>query len=99
MRSQALGALFHSPVCPPAVKEAILKLLVADGAIEPEAHPPVARVYPPVGAMALDIFFDELLAEAESFQQIARRQLVSAPADAVIRRPDILESLVSDRDG
>ncbi len=99
MRTQALGALFHSPICPPAVQESILKLLTSEGVSEADAPPAAERVYPPVGAMALDIFFDELLAEAESFQQIARRQLVSAPADAVIRRPDILESLVSDRDG
>jgi hypothetical protein len=86
-------------VCPPAIREAILELLVAEGAIEAGGHPPTGRIYPPIGAMALDIFFDELLAEAESFRQIARRQLVGAPAEAVIRRPDILGSLASDRDG
>lgn len=70
MRMQALNVLYHSPVSLPAVREAILEFMVAEGALVPGQEPPRERIYPPVGSMAFDTFYDTLVAEADSFRQI-----------------------------
>jgi mannosyl-3-phosphoglycerate synthase len=72
MRTQALNAIYHSEICLPEVRTAIHEFLLAEGAIEPGAEPPVERVYPPVGVLAIDLFFDVLKAEAESLRQVWR---------------------------
>jgi mannosyl-3-phosphoglycerate synthase len=86
MRMQALNVLFHSPICPPAVRDDIREFLVAEGAIEAGAEPPQERVYPPVSMLARDIFFDELLAEARSFRQVWRRLPAGVRAEPPIWR-------------
>jgi mannosyl-3-phosphoglycerate synthase len=70
MRMQALNVLYHSPVALPAVREAILEFMVAEGALVPGQEPPRERIYPPVGSLAFDTFYDTLVAEAGSFRQI-----------------------------
>jgi mannosyl-3-phosphoglycerate synthase len=92
MRTQALNALFHSPICPPSVRDAIREFLEAEQAIPPGTRPPAERIYPPVATMALDIFYDELVAEAASFRQMLRREIVGVRGDAPIRRPDLMSS-------
>jgi mannosyl-3-phosphoglycerate synthase len=70
MRLQALNVVYHSPVCLPAVREAIVDFMVADGALAPGEEPPRERFYPPVGLLALDRLYDVLSAEGESFRPI-----------------------------
>jgi mannosyl-3-phosphoglycerate synthase len=72
MRTQALNAIYHSQVCLPEVRSAIQEFLVAEGVLEPGAEPPVERVYPPVGVLAIDLFLDVLRAEATSLRQVWR---------------------------
>jgi mannosyl-3-phosphoglycerate synthase len=72
MKLQALNVLYHTPVCLPAVRDAIREFLIAQGALAPGAEPPRERVYPPVGALALDQLLDVLTSEARSFRQIDR---------------------------
>jgi len=72
MRLQALNVLYHSAVCLPPVRDAIREFLTAQGALAPEAEPPRERVYPPVGALALDRMLDVLTSEARTFRQIER---------------------------
>ena len=59
MRTQALNAIYHSQVCLPDVRAAIHDFLVAEGAIEQDGEPPVERVYPPVGVLAIVWFLLE----------------------------------------
>jgi mannosyl-3-phosphoglycerate synthase len=92
MRTQALNVLYHSPICPPPVRDAIREFLEAEGVIEPGAQPPTERIYPPVGVLAQDIFYDELVAEATTFRQVLRREIVGVAGDAPIRRPDLVPS-------
>jgi mannosyl-3-phosphoglycerate synthase len=68
MRMQALNVVYHSPVTLPAVKDAIVEFMVAQGALLPGAEPPRERIYPPVGSLALDLLYDALDAEATSFR-------------------------------
>lgn len=89
MRMQALNALYHSPLCPPVVRSAVLDFLVAENAIAPGAEPPSERIYPPVSALAPDIFFDELAAEAESFRQVLRRLPAGLHTDGPIPRHEL----------
>ncbi|HEY7226160.1 MAG TPA: mannosyl-3-phosphoglycerate synthase [Micromonosporaceae bacterium] len=93
MRNQALNALFHSPICPPSVRDAIQDFLVAERTIGPGAQPPSERIYPPVASMALDIFHDELVAEAATFRQVLRRVPVAMVDASPIRRPDLIQPL------
>jgi len=72
MRTQALGAIYHSQVCLPEVRAAIGEFLVAEGVIGLGDEPPVERVYPPVGVLAIDLFLDVLRAEATSLRQVWR---------------------------
>jgi len=72
MRTQALGAIYHSQVCLPEVRAAIQEFLVAEGVVGPGDEPPVERVYPPVGVLAIDLFLDVLRAEATSLRQVWR---------------------------
>jgi len=66
MRLQALNVLYHSEVCPPPLRTAIREFLALPAGVEP----PRERVYPPVGALALDQLLDVLTSEARSFRQI-----------------------------
>ncbi|MCW6008426.1 mannosyl-3-phosphoglycerate synthase [Micromonospora sp. CPCC 205371] len=70
MRMQALNVLYHSQVSLPAVREAILEFMVAEGALAPGQEPPRERIYPPVGSMSFDTFLDTLNAESSAFHQI-----------------------------
>jgi mannosyl-3-phosphoglycerate synthase len=79
MRMQALNVVYHSPVTLPAVREAIVEFLVAQGALQPGQEPPRERVYPPVGSLALDLLYDALDAEATSFRQLDGRPSASPP--------------------
>ena len=44
--------------------------MVGQGELEPGQEPPRERIYPPVGTLALDRFYDVLLTEAHSLRQI-----------------------------
>lgn len=82
MRVQALKVLYHSPVCLPSVRADILDFLVAHGAQAPGEEPPRERIYPPVGVLALDRFWDLLTTEAHSL-----RQLSPPPPDGAVAAP------------
>lgn len=89
MRLQALNVLYHSPVCLPSVRSDILDFLVAQGALAPGEEPPRERIYPPVGALALDRLCDMVLSEAHSLRQFAPEataQLISGVRAAVPAR-------------
>lgn len=78
MRMQALNVLYHSPVCLPPVRAAIVDFMIAQGALEPGQEPPRERIYPPVGTLALDLMYDALSAEATSFRRL-ERPLINPP--------------------
>jgi mannosyl-3-phosphoglycerate synthase len=82
MRFQALNVLYHSPVCPPALRTEIVDFLILQGALEPGQEPPRERIYPPVGTLALDRLHDGLNAEASSFRQYGHR--VKMPPRTVV---------------
>lgn len=69
MRMQALNVIYHSPVTLPAVRQAIVEFMVAQGALTVGQEPPRERIYPPVGSLDLDLLYDALDAEALSFRQ------------------------------
>jgi mannosyl-3-phosphoglycerate synthase len=87
MRMQALNVVYHSPVTLPAVRQAIIEFMVAQGALEAGQEPPRERVYPPVGSMALDLLYDGLDAEALSFRQIDGRASAGLSPCPPVRRP------------
>ncbi len=89
MRMQALNVLYHSPVTLPAVRAAIVDFMVSQGALEPGQEPPRERVYPPVGTLALDLLYDALDAEAQSFRQHDGRAAAGLPAAPPIARHEI----------
>ena len=83
MRLQALNVLYHSEVCLPPVRDAIREFL----GLAPGVEPPRERVYPPVGALALDQLLDVLASEACTFRQIERCLPEGVRTDPPIRRP------------
>jgi mannosyl-3-phosphoglycerate synthase len=86
MRMQALNVLYHSEVTLPAVRQAILDFMVAQGALQPGQEPPRERVYPPVGTLALDLLYDALDTEAQSFRQFDGRAAAGlSPAPPIER--------------
>lgn len=66
MRTQALNVIYHSDICPPALRSEIVDFLSG-------ATPPAERIYPPVTALALDRLYDGITSEAETFRQIVQR--------------------------
>lgn len=66
MRTQALNVIYHSEICPPALKDDIVAFLEGQS-------PPMERIYPPVAALALDRLYDGITSEAESFHQVVQR--------------------------
>ncbi|HLU43933.1 MAG TPA: mannosyl-3-phosphoglycerate synthase [Natronosporangium sp.] len=70
MRMQALNVLYHSPVCPQSVRADILDFMVGQGELTPGQEPPRERIYPPVGSLDLERFYDMLTTEAHSLRQI-----------------------------
>jgi mannosyl-3-phosphoglycerate synthase len=89
MRMQALNVLYHSEVTLPPVRQAILDFMVAQGALEIGQEPPRERVYPPVGTLALDLLYDALDAEAQSFRQLDGRAVAGLPPAPPIVRDKI----------
>jgi mannosyl-3-phosphoglycerate synthase len=77
MRMQALNVLYHSPVSLPAVREAIVEFMVAQGALAPGEEPPRERIYPPVGSLALDLLRDVLASEATTFRELGTGALAA----------------------
>ena len=73
----------------PAVRQAIVDFMVAQGALEPGQEPPRERIYPPVGTLALDLLYDALDAEAQSFRQLDGRAAAGLPAAPPIDRDKI----------
>src|SRR4051812_36575550 len=69
MRMQALNVLYHSAVTLPALRQAIIEFMVEQGAIGVGQEPPRERIYPPVGTLDLDLLYDALDAEAQTFRQ------------------------------
>ncbi|GIE52994.1 mannosyl-3-phosphoglycerate synthase [Amorphoplanes nipponensis] len=89
MRMQALNVVYHSPVTLPAVRQAIVEFMVAQGALEVGQEPPRERVYPPVGSLDLELLYDGLDAEALTFRQFDGRASAGYPAAPPIERPGI----------
>ena len=79
MRMQALNVLYHSPLSPAQVRADILDFMVGQGELTPGQEPPRERIYPPVGSLALDRFFEVLTAEAHSLCQIVPDGSVETP--------------------
>jgi mannosyl-3-phosphoglycerate synthase len=73
MRMQALNVLYHSAVTLPAIRAAIVDFMVSQGVLEVGQEPPRERVYPPVGTLTLDLLYDALQAEAQSFREFDGR--------------------------
>lgn len=94
MRFQALNVLYHSPVCPPALRTEIMDFMILQGALEPGQEPPAERIYPPVGTMALDRLYDVLSTEATSFRQFGHRLSVTPRTIAPIQRDLVPETSV-----
>jgi mannosyl-3-phosphoglycerate synthase len=90
MRMQALNVLYHSEITLPAVRRAILDFMVSQGALEIGQEPPRERVYPPVGTLALDLLYDALDAEAQSFRQLDGRRAAGLPPAPPIERDRML---------
>ncbi|GGL11095.1 mannosyl-3-phosphoglycerate synthase [Mangrovihabitans endophyticus] len=86
MRMQALNVLYHSAVTLPSVRQAIIEFMVAQGALETGQEPPRERVYPPVGTLALDLLYDALDAEAQSFREFDGRSMAGLPQAPPIER-------------
>lgn len=86
MRMQALNALYHSPVALPGVRREIIDLMVAEGALAGGEEPPQERIYPPVGSLALDVFLDTLVAEAQTLRQVEPLIPVGRQAAAPVLR-------------
>jgi mannosyl-3-phosphoglycerate synthase len=89
MRMQALNVLYHSPVCLPQVREAILSFLRAQGALGPDAEPPRERIYPPVGSLAMDRLYDVMVTEARTFRQVERRLPAGVRREPAIQRNNV----------
>ena len=85
MRMQALSALYHSPVCLPSVRSDILDFLVGQGELAPGVEPPRERIYPPVGALALDRLHDMVTTEAHSLRQFDPGGSADQPAGLLQR--------------
>ncbi|GLY99793.1 mannosyl-3-phosphoglycerate synthase [Actinoplanes sp. NBRC 103695] len=89
MRMQALNVLYHSQITPPSVRQAILEFMVSQGALEVGQEPPRERSYPPVDTLALDLLYDALDAEAQSFRQLDGLASAGLPAEPPIQRERI----------
>jgi len=89
MRMQALNVVYHSPVTLPAVRQAIIEFMVAQGALTVGQEPPRERVYPPVGSLDLDLLYDGLDAEALSFRQLDGRAAAGLSPSPPIDRATI----------
>lgn len=66
MRTQALNVIYHSPICPPALRDQIVEFLS-------DQPPPRERIYPCVGTLAFDRLYDGITVEAETFKQVVQR--------------------------
>jgi mannosyl-3-phosphoglycerate synthase len=64
----------------PAVREAIVDFMVAQGGLAPGAEPPRERIYPPVGSLDRDLLRDVLDTEARTFHQIGTGALADKPS-------------------
>jgi mannosyl-3-phosphoglycerate synthase len=86
MRRQALNVLYHSPVCLPSVRSDILDYLVGQGELGPAVEPPRERIYPPVGTLALDRFFDMVTTEVHSLRQLGPERPDGSAAPSLLAR-------------
>jgi mannosyl-3-phosphoglycerate synthase len=73
--ADVLGALYHSPVVPPAVREEILRFLTERGVPQPRPE----FIYPPLATLDFDLLKDVLAREAGTFREIDGRATVTAP--------------------
>ena len=89
MRMQALNVVYHSPVTLPAVRQAIIEFMVAQGALEVGQEPTRERIYPPVGGLDLELLYDGLDAEALSFRLLDGRAASGLSASPPIERSTI----------
>src|SRR5689334_3720988 len=90
MRLQALNVLYHSPVCLPEVRRAIVEFMTAQGALAPGEEPAHERTYPPLSMLALDRLLDGLTTEATSFRQVEGRLAAGVLMDPPIPRAPIV---------
>jgi mannosyl-3-phosphoglycerate synthase len=63
--------------------------VVSQGVLEVGQEPPRERVYPPVGTLALDLLYDALDAEAQTFRQYDGRAAAGLPAAPPVDRNKI----------
>ena len=70
MQLSALNSIYHSPVCPPQLKDEI-EIFVRDGDGLPGDVPPAGeRIYPALRTMNPEVFLTVLYREAETFEQV-----------------------------
>jgi mannosyl-3-phosphoglycerate synthase len=63
--------------------------MVTQGVVEAGQEPPRERVYPPVGTPALDLLYDTLDTEAQSFRQLDGRAAAGLAGAPPIARHEI----------
>ncbi|KAK9784007.1 putative Mannosyl-3-phosphoglycerate synthase [Seiridium cardinale] len=66
MRAQALNMLYHSPITPQSMKQALLKWMLDAKVLAPGETPPVERVYPAIEELDMVKLNSVLHAEAAS---------------------------------
>lgn len=86
MRVDALRVIFHSPICPEPVRNAIREYVEHEGEGNELGKPQC--VYPPVSKLDLQSFFDVLVRKASTFQQLRPVITIPIPAEPLIASPD-----------
>lgn len=74
MRLQALNVLYHSRICPDAVRDEICEFLVDNGVLVSGEEPPLERIYRPLEEADLEAMWEVLRTETGDFRQIQRRR-------------------------
>ncbi|MFI5844945.1 mannosyl-3-phosphoglycerate synthase [Catenuloplanes sp. NPDC051500] len=73
--ADVLGALYHSPVTPPVVREEIVRFLADRGLSQPRPE----WIYPPLAALDFDLLKEVLAREAGTFREIDGRVVATGP--------------------
>ncbi len=93
MRVQALNALYHSPVCTPAVRDEIRAFLGEHDELGPNGEPARERIYPAIETIDLATFASVLADRATTFRQLrAERITHKAPGEPPILMEEVAAS-------